>query len=607
MNPGCTPEFNEETRKMLAQLEQLKAQHAELSKTASRIDQVIKQNEGLRQRVESNDKSRPAKREPKEYNSQELDKAILDRKRLQSQVEELVSKGDRLNQSNAKRIADAITNVHMLNIFTSPFVYPKLGAAVVGGHALAVGQAGAISLAKLIPSFRRIADLSGRHGAGLTIEGLKARFGEGLATAPKAMKEALLQGQSNIEAAHGDVAHSTDAYWGHIGTLKDALSNELGKDKFFEATRVITSYPGRSHGVIKQLLSNPEFYQARADRGIQLVKQLINQGMTEAEAKSFTKLETTQAMIDGMAMKDAYESKMQGKNIASDAIIGAINRATHSDNPVVNAMGFIAKNIMPVARVGANVFKQGTSLIAGGAKAAAMNMKVRSEVAKALKEAPSNADAAAIYRKVMTPERADYIIKNVGQNLVGIPAFMALGMLFNKYLGGIPGAVKVPKSAYSDENSDVLKPDEAKIGNVPVGAWGFHGAPMAMMQIGAGIVKVFQQEMKGSNKNAVDAALTALGSNLWNWTERTVPELDVARRTEQTLKYARGGERKHYPYGNPWGQVLGDQIRSQVEPLGLQQWAQHTDPYKGFRSPRSLKEDMMLGIPGQRENVPKER
>ena len=600
---GCTPEYNARTKEMMAELEKLKAQHAEVSRNASRQRQVEKQAEQLRQRKESGDTARPAKRQPIGYD-EGVKKAVLERDRLRRQVDALVAKGDRLNQSTGKRIADFATNLHMFNIFTSPFVYPKLAAAVGGGHALAVTQAAAISMAKLIPAIRRIADISERHGAGLTVKGLQERFGAGMKAAPDAAKESFLQGHSNLEAAHGDPVHATDAYWGHVGTLKEALDSPEMKDKVLEAARVISSYPGRSHGVIKQFLSTPEFYQSFADRSLQLRKQLSAQGMKPEQVEEFMGRETTQAMLGEKALKDAYESKMQGSNVVSDAVIGAINRMANSDKPMAMLTGYALKNIMPVARVGSNVFKQGTSLIAGGAKAAIMNAMVKARVSKAVEAAGENADIQKIYREHMTPERADYITKNIGQNMAGLGLFAALGMVFNQYLGGVPGAIKVPKSAYTDENSGILKPDEAKIANVPVGAWGFHGAPAAMMQIGAGIVKVFEKEMGKPNSDATDAALTALGSNLWNWTERTIPEFDVARRTDQTLSYARGGDRKGHPYGNPWGEVLGNQIRSQTIPLGLQQYAQSQDKFKGFRSPHNLTDDMKLGLPGYREEVP---
>lgn len=568
----CSPEYNDQTRKMMDDLEKLKAQHAEVSKNVTRQRQLEKQSAALREKVAAGHAERPGKKDPRQYD-EGVQKARLERDRLKRQVDALIQKGERMHQSTPKRVLDVAHAVQMFNLFTSYMVHPKLMAAVLGGHVLSVAQAGSISIAKLIPAIKRLADISERQGAGLTLGGLAAR-GKGLAAAPKAAVESFTHGHSMLEAAHGEVARASDAYWGVQGTLAEALNTPGLKNKILESSQILLSYPGRTHGMIKQFLSTPEFYQSYFDRSLQIQKQMKAKGHSPEEIQEFLGRETTQATIGAKALMDAYESKMQGKNRINDVVVGAINRLSNSDKFTENVVGFAAKTILPVARVGANVFKQGTSLMAGGVKAAI--------------------EAAA--KKEMTPERADYILKNIGQQGAGLGLFMALGAVYYNMFGGIPGA---GKKVQKDSEGNPIKPDEADIAGIPVGAWGFHGAPFAMLQMGAGIRRLFEQE-QGKGKGATDAALTAIGSNLWNWTERTIPEFDVVRRAANTLEWGRGKGK----YGSPWGELLGNQLRSMIEPLALQQYAQQTDPYKKLRKPRNLEEDLKLGIPGERETVP---
>lgn len=544
-----------------------------VQRNQARQRQLENQIAALQDKIAKGDMSKPEKRAEYQYN-EKTQAARLERDRLKRQVDTLIQKGERMHQSTPKRILDVAHAVQMFNLFTSYMVHPKLMAAVLGGHVLATAQAATISIAKLIPAINRLALISERQGAGLTVGGLKERYVRGVAAAPKAAGESFTHGHSMLEAAHGEVARASDAYWGVQGTLAEALNTPGLKNKILESSQILLSYPGRTHGMIKQFLSTPEFYQSYFDRSLQIQKQMKAKGHSPEEIQEFLGRETTQATIGAKALMDAYESKMQGKNRINDVVVGAINRLSNSDKFTENVVGFAAKTILPVARVGPNVFKQGTSLMAGGVKAAI--------------------EASA--KKEMTPERADYILKNIGQQGAGLGLFMALGAVYYNMFGGIPGA---GKKVQKDAEGNPIKPDEADIAGIPVGAWGFHGAPFAMLQMGAGIRRLFEQE-QGKGKDVTDAALTAIGSNLWNWTERTIPEFDVVRRAANTLEWGRGKGK----YGSPWGELLGNQLRSMIEPLALQQYAQQQDPYKKFRKPRNLEQDLKLGIPGERETVP---
>jgi hypothetical protein len=121
-----------------------------------------------------------------------------------------------------------------------------------------------------------------------------------------------------------------------------------------------------------------------------------------------------------------------------------------------------------------------------------------------------------------------------------------------------------------------------------------------MPEIGAGIVKVYEEDRKlFPQDTAVDAALYSIFSNLKNWGERTLPYTDLMRRTENTLEYGRN----HGKDQSPWMEVLGGQLRGSI-PQVIQQEAAREDPNKNYLRPRNITEDMMAGIPGQRQKVP---
>ena len=533
------------------------------AKAKARDTALIKEKAELERQLRENDFPEPTKRTPPNYPESVQQKA-LEVARLKNRIESQIQRGERLNEGPLKRTLGLVHDLHLFNIFTSLVVHGKLAAAVLGGHTHALLSGATIRMAQMIPQIRRIADLSPDYGAGLNMEGLKAR-GKGLLEAPKAALQTWLQGASHLEMAHGDVAHSSEAYWAHIGTLREALDTDGKLNRASEVGKVLLSYPARSHGVIKQFLSHPEFFESKANQAAQITRALESAGKKPDEITEFLNRDSTQAAMNTRAIARAYDAKMQGANKWNDALIGAIGRLNKSDNPGAQLAAFLFKTILPVVRVGPNVFKQGTSLIYGGVKAGL--------------EAASKGE--------MTPERADYIMKNIGAQGSGV-LLAALGVVFSKNFGGIPGAEAKKKGVQPD-----IKPDEAQISGLPVGAAGFHGAPFSMLQMGAGLAHVYQQEMKLPHEEAKDAALYALGSNVKNWAERTLPYTDMVRRTSNTLEYGRN----HGKAGTPWGEVIGSQLRSIVMPQGVQQIAKAQDPDKRYPAPRSIGEDIASGLP----------
>lgn len=121
----------------------------------------------------------------------------------------------------------------------------------------------------------------------------------------------------------------------------------------------------------------------------------------------------------------------------------------------------------------------------------------------------------------------------------------------------------------------------------------FHSPAAQTVQIGAGLARIYQQEF-GKSHDRFDAGLKSLLANYGSTFERGIPYLDQPRRIGNTLKYGRGA-----------GEVAGNQLRSMFVPQLVQQVAQAQDPFKGFRKPKNVAQDVQLGIPGLREKVPR--
>ncbi len=558
MSSPCTPEYNAKTRELMDQLERLKATAAKLAKPAaqnkSAMTRLGKQEATLKAQLGAGHAEKAPPREKPVYN-EAVFKQQAKVNQLKQKVDALVQRGERINASPAVKLMNFMHNMHMMDILSSIHVYGKLASAVAFGHAEAITSAASRSLAKaLIPGVKGVAEKAGRYGQGLTYGGMLQRL-RGLAEAPKGAMEQFKYGESLLEQTHGNPAAISDEYSVHLGTLHDALNGLYGKDKVLEAARWASSLPGRTHAMVKEFLSKPEFYHSYFDRTQQLRGQLERSGKTPDQVEEFMERESTKATLAGKAMEDAYEAKMQGKNKIGDALSGLITNLDKSKELAPKALGFVLKSIFPIRRIGMNVAKEVGSLSVGGFKAAIEGMKGGE----------------------MTPERADYIMKNIGKQGTGA-VLLALGIVYNKLIGGVPMSGDKKRHA-------AVKPGEAIVGNQTIPSEVFHGAPAAMLQLGAGIAHVFERE-KGK-QGGVDAALSAIAGNYGSLFERTIPYTDQARRISNTVQYGRG-----------WSEVAGNQVRSMTIPLAVQQYAQHNDPRKGYPKPRNFKEDIESGIPG---------
>lgn len=561
----CTPEYNAKTKDMLEQLEKLKATAKKLAKpevqSKTRLTQLGKQEADLKAKLDAGHAERAPPREKPAYSD-----AVFEQQakvnQLKNRVDALIQRGERTNASPAVKVMNFLHNMHMMDILSSVHVYGKLASAVVAGHAESVTSAASRSLAKaLIPGVRGVAEKAGRYGQGLTYGGMLERA-RGLAAAPKGSLEQFKHGESKLEMTHGNPSAISDEYTMHMGTLHDSINGLYGMDKALEFARWASSLPGRTHAMVKEFLSKPEFYHSYFDRGQQLRAQLDRAGKTPEQIEEFMGRESTRATIGAKAMADAYEAKMQGKNKIGDALSGLITNLDKSPDLAPKTLGFVLKSIFPIRRIGMNVAKEVGSLSVGGFKAAI--------------EASKGGE--------MTADRADYIMKNIGKQGTGM-VLLALGVVYSGVFGGVAMAGDKKRHA-------AVKPGEATIEGQTIPSEVFHGAPAAMLQLGAGIAHVFERE-KGKQAG-IDAALAAIAGNYGSLFERTIPYTEQARRISNTMQYGRGA-----------GEVLGNQIRSMTVPLALQQYAQHQDEYKGFRKPKNIAQDIETGIPGLRETVPK--
>jgi hypothetical protein len=527
-------------------------------KNATRQKAIIKELADIKSRIQRGDFDK-AKRSAPVYNERTNElQAQLNSAR--NKLDILARQRERMQSGRVARTADLIHNIHMGAILSSIHVYPKLGAAVLARWVGTPLEEAVGSAVRHIPGISRVAAMAPRHGAGFTLAAESEAL-RGIGKGAKGAIEQLRYGETQLDKLHGGKAHLSGEFTDFMGQLADAIGP-------IEKARVFAGFPGRTHAAVKELASQPEFYRSYLLRGNHMRDQMAAAGKSAAEIDAFMERPSTQAALGAKAYEDALEAKMQGKNAFADSVNTFVNHLEKNGGVGGKSLAFVFKTLFPIRKVPINIVKELTSYSAGGIKAAVASMHGE-----------------------LTPERADYIMKNIKKQGAGAVLF-ALGYLGGQAMfGGVPG---------TDKKKGLIKPDEAKISGVDIGSYAFHGPATQMLQLGAGFRKLFEKEY-GASHGAITAGLDALGSNYGNLMVRNIPYLEQPRRMYNTYQWGRNSTFANRGHGA--GEVLGGQLRSMLVPQLLQQAAAASDTYKGFRHPKNILEDIELGIPGFRENV----
>ena len=465
---------------------------------------------------------------------------------LQRQFDYLKRQEEMKNQSRAMKVGSTIHSTHLASILSSIKVYPKLAAAVIGrygGHALEQATG---AIAQHIPYVRRAFDAAPSQKVTLAGEGQYLR---GIGRSFKNAKDQLLRGYSDIDAKYGGRDTITDEYTDYAGSLYGGVGDAIREGRYLDAVRGIAGGTaraiGRTHGTIKEFASTPKFYESYSNIASHMVKELRNQGLSEDQIQDYMSRKSTDMLIGTKAYLNGLEDKMQGKNALADGINSMLVRWDTSDNAGLKALSLAFQTAFPIRKIPMNIAKEVTSYTGGGIKA----------LAAATKE--------------LTPERADYIAKNIKKQGAGA-MIMAMG-----YLAGKPAV------DWAEEEMS--------------GA--FHSAAGALFKMGADYRKAYESYY-GKSHEAVDAGLHAFGDVFGAEMVQDIPYLNQANRWMKTAKWAPRDGR------NAMSEIAGNTARSMIVPGFVQQYARANDSYKGFRKPKNILQDIELGIPGLRENVP---
>lgn len=361
-------------------------------------------------------------------------------------------------------------------------------------------------------------------------------------------------------------------------TLKDM------KDKLFKAQSdrqalygnkgaTFTPYPmlevvGRIHDVIKTPIENYAFERAITRVATNTRAKLARDGLSSDDIEKAMTTNTMQTQMASLAFAESQAAKLQGANKLVDWMNETFRRMDRQGF-MGQAGSALLRSQMPILRIPMNLIKEGIQITAG----APMGI-VQTFLADLSK---------------MTPGEADKIMQNLKKGTIG-PALLAIGWTGYEGMGGLY------RSGHKQPN-----PNE---GYGDVGGVSHHllHAPVNdVLQMGALAHYAYDEDRKYARQHGEHTAkLSSFLDALIQSGGAFLMDQPLVEGPQALVEATHGGKGLQH-----WAGQMG---RQYTEPGALQWEAKREDVNASGkpnpRKPQSFGQELEMGIPGLRQNVP---
>ena len=320
---------------------------------------------------------------------------------------------------------------------------------------------------------------------------------------------------------------------------------------------------GQLHGMMKAPIKRAEIVLSYEKR----VADAIRNGIDPSDPMVQTRLMTE-------AVNDGYRTIFMQHGFSSDMFNQFVGQMEKSVKyPVAGEISArMARFLMPVVRVPLNIVAETATGIHGipTASARVMFHAIKGDLNR------------------LPPEVADSIMRQIKKGSIGL-GLMAIGYFNSASIGGYdwrqkrgPGDAKF--SGFQVKSMAGIWPVD-KYGNIP--RWLTHAPWFELMQLGATIHRVQNEHVKGQPNNISDGMMAA-GLGLLEETPF------IGQMTRVNDLFGAKSDRERY---------IGQMAESTIDPQLLIQIAAMTDK-ADKRYPKTIGQNIKMGIPGLRQTVP---
>jgi hypothetical protein len=515
---------------------------------------------------ELNDRTKRGDFSKKERKSVELDpegvKLKADAERAKLEFDRALYKDRQKNMPMTHRILDYIPKIARASLLSNPITFAKLVMAAVyrlGGTPIEEVVGGGLGHLPFISQVAERAPIQGGFNAKAELKALKDAWMLGLSDA----KQKFKTGETDLDVLSG----------------KRSIIPHHWLDFF-----------GNVHGMIKAPVVRAEYARSFEKR----TEFYANHGIDVTEPAVLLK-------IHNEAYQDAQRAIFQQDNKFVQMWNTALRQLEQPSKTTgrvslgAKAAQSALKTLLPIVKIPTNIVAEGFNHALGTEIGAAKLVGIALRGAMENKKTTGSLKLGKAFEegvKQLKPEEADMIMRHLKKGSVG-KAIMLLGFLASQSVGGFyqPGQRR---------RDDDVKPGTVRIFGVNIPSWALHNPAVEQLQMGATIARVAYSKLRHRDRDTqgIPAGVMAAALGL----VEEVPFLSMASNLHKLFT---PGERMDY---------LGELARSRAEPQFIQWMAQQGDRASYLppsevrqRKPEDFTQEMEMGIPGLRQNVPLNR
>lgn len=480
------------------------------------------------------------KRQPYAYN-EATQQLLADRNFLRRKFDRMAAEAKHQASSKPHKLMSTLLSFRRAMLLSSIQTLGKLTAAASYRVALGPIEHGVQGALGQLPGLRGIAakaPTEGRFSARAEGHAIKQTFSRDTL---RDMKAKLLHGEAVNDLLYGKFHASLHPFLELVGNLHAALKTPAERNAFARAQTLAAEHETR---------------------------RVFDAGMSPAEVADHMASPAMQALLGARAFEESQRAVLKNKNFVNSAysmLHHALDNAGaegSAERTAGKTTARVLDYVFPIVKVPTNFALESTSYALGAAKAA-----VQLIAAKGVKN--------------LTPEQADYIMRNLGKQTIGA-ALMAIGWYNAKQVGTFYQSGDNKRHGRPEEGSAFGIPKWAL--DTPAGMLLTIGA--TMHRIDAGIPKARGGIAKGTGGvgNAVLANVRGVAGS--------VPFFGEPGRIASDFTST-----------DSLGKGLGKELASAVVPPDVRRLATHQDNGKK-RDPKNFLDELKAGVPGLRQQVP---
>jgi hypothetical protein len=509
----------------------------------ARQKSIQKQIDKITEQLRTGDFTKDVPRRLKQPYDKETQRLQADLERARGEADRALRKIEYQAESVLFRGMTFAQSLMRASILSSPTVFAHLAGASAWRLFSTVLEDAVGSGLRFMPGIRDIDRMAMVEGGGFGARSHAAGLGGAFSKdTVRDIKDKLVRGMSDRQALYGRKGEHESNY-------------------------PMLELFGHMHDAIKTPIENYAFARANFRVNQNMRAKLARQGMNPDEIDRAMVTDSMQSLVNGLAYAESQAAKLQGENKFVDWVNQGLRTLDKHGGTAGQVASAALRFQMPIMKIPTNMVVEIGSYGVGTLKAVETYLRTGRGAS-------------------MTPAQADYFMRNLKKGTVG-PVLFGLGWMAYENMGGMY------REGHKPPNKD-LGYGDMQIGDTEVNHHWTHSPFVGVIQAGALAHYAFDEDRAKEGSvlgSTLDGAFQATGA--------LVNDLPFIEGPKTLLEATEGGRRTEKFFGTSARQFIPGAVQ-----WTARQMDSDAEGHPNPRKPQNFTDELKVGIPGLREEVP---